>query len=206
MTDLNGAFEPSYIGPRVEIEGDRLTFFWRGAPSLVTTFTASQEGEKTVLNLGYIGLKNRLTDEEPYAFVTSCSYENDTLTVVKNYVISGESVDVMHRTENSIYGDVTVVDDILLPLIEGSWRADSFGFEVTFKDGKLIMNGSFAGEQDIICVKYNYDKSDKMYIRSKDPSVEAMFGLTDYCYENGRLTAIIPVCDAPSVTVEFNRI
>ena len=169
-------------------------------------FTLSSEGEKTVLKLESGELRNSPDDESAYAVITGCIYEDDKLTVVENYAISGEKTEVLERTKNSVYGDITRVDDILNPLINGKWECSEYKIKMGFDNGKVKINMNQREKENYICMKYNCDKSGKMYIRNADPSDEAIGGLVRVYYENGCIYGTIPVCDAPSIQMVLKKV
>ena len=51
MPKLDGAYEPTHIGPRVEIDGDNITILWQGGVTLSTTFKQKKWGDKLLLLL-----------------------------------------------------------------------------------------------------------------------------------------------------------
>lgn len=201
MHNFDGAYEPSHIGPRAEIEGDRIIILWRGAPALETTFTVEMQGERAVLSLAENGLCNP-ADSEPYAYITEIFFEDGSLTVTKDYRFSGADTDVMQKTTNSRYGNVTIVTDELLPLIQGSWSDDEGFVKLTVEGDTLICGKE---RTQIVGVRYNYETGGRLYIRDIEPSRESIAHCRDVYFESGELHAVIDVCDAPSMEFTLKR-
>ena len=202
MHSFDGAYEPSHIGPRVEIEGDRIIILWRGAPALETTFTVAMQGERAVLSLAENGLCNP-TDSEPYAYITEIFFEDGSLTVTKDYRFSGSDTDVYEKTTNSRYGNVTIVTDELLPLIQGSWSDENGFISLTIEGDTLICDKE---RVQIIGVRYNYESGERLYIRDADPSRESIAHQRAIYFEGGELHTVIDVCDAPSMEFTLKRV
>ncbi len=210
MKELDGAWEPKgYIGPRVEIEGKKLTRLWKGTSVLETKFSIEKEGDKTVLKLKNHELRYP-NDRKAYATVKECYVQDDTLVLVDDFPITGESRDELVKTENSRYGDVTIVDDEFLPVLQGKWKCTTSdmcmefdGNTVKFGYNDSMVNNSIA----IVTVRYRYDfHSGDVYIIDKDPAKEfvGMFG--KIVFRGGILSTYIPVCDANPQYMIFEKI
>ncbi|MBO6140271.1 MAG: hypothetical protein J6O40_00625 [Ruminococcus sp.] len=200
MLKLDGAYEPSYIGPRVEITGDLITVLWRSAPALSTRFTTIENGERVLLRLEDNALRNT-PDSEPYATVKEIYFENDTLTVVNDYPISGESTEEMKRTDKSRFGDVNFATKELLPQVFGKWKCESFHAELSFA-GDILQGMT---KTRIVGLRYNYENGDRIYIKDADPARDRIDCFYNLYLEGGRLFATIDVSDAPSLTLEFAK-
>ena len=159
MPKLNGAYEPSHIGPRVEIEGDNITTLWRGGVTLSTTFKQKKWGDKLLLLLEDNKLKYSY-EAQSYAEIKEIYFKKGELTVVKQFPLSGEDTDVMKKTKNSRYGDVTMVTDELLPQIQGEWKSDFA--KLRFAGDKLMLDKY--GGRKIVGVRYNYEGGSRIYI------------------------------------------
>ena len=201
MHRFDGAYEPGHIGPRVEIEGEQIVILWRGAPALTTTFTVSRQGEKDVLILADNSLR-QTPDSEPYATVSEIYFEGGRLVVTKDFPFSGLDTDVLERTENSRYGNVTLVTDELLPLVQGRWGDDT-GFNDLLIEGDILT--SCDTKTQIIGVRYNYELGERLYIRDIEPSRESIACYRALYYEGGELHAVVEVCDAPSMEFTLKR-
>ena len=135
--DLTGAWEPeNYIGPRVEITGDRLIRLWNSSPVLETTYRMERSGDRIVLVLEDTALCYSGSDT-PYATVKECWYEDGAITVVDNFPITGESTDVLYPTENSRYGNVDDVSDQVLPQLQGKWKALDSDWNLSFEGNTM---------------------------------------------------------------------
>ena len=198
MLSLDGAYEPSHIGPRAEITGDLLTLLWRGSPTLSAHFTALETGGRVYLKLDENGLRNT-PDSDPYATVKEVYFEDGRLTVLEDFPFSGESTEVMERTENNRYGNVTLVTGELLPLVQGSWKSDMLGVPLRFEGDYLV--GLTKTRR--VGLKRNYEQGGRIYIADADPARSNIEGFYNMYIENGRLFATVDVCDAPSIVIEY---
>ncbi len=210
MKELDGAWEPNYLGPRVEIKGKKLIRLWRGAPVLTTSFSVKKDGERLVLTLKENGM--RYTDDSaPYAEIKECYFENGVLTFKDFFPISGESVEELRKTENGRYGNVTVVDKEILPALRGTWT------EVTSDpDSKWKTRFKFSGSRmyfgfgddlnnsvEIVCVRHN--SYPEIKIIDKDPSKDGVGHFGQISFRGDTLSTYIPVCDAPSVEMTLKK-
>ena len=205
---LDGAWEPSYIGPRVEIEGNRLIRLWRSAPVLETNFTTEERDGRLYLLLADTALRYA-SDAEPYATIKEVWYENGALTFVDDFPISGESSDVLRPTTNSRYGNVTLVTEAVLPDLQGKWiQTDAGGADgmVLIFDGSRIRlgyGGTIEEEADIVIVRNNYDS--EIRIVDADPSKEIIGWFDDVRWDGSMISCRVPVMDAPSMYFRFVR-
>ncbi len=200
LPDLDGAWEPEgYIGPRVEISGNELVRLWRNMPVLTTTFTIREEDGRFLLTLADNGLRNT-PESDPYATVRECRYEDGVITFVDDFPYSGESIEVLYPTTNSRYGNVTIADETVLPLLEGRWTDSDSTFFLDFQ-GNTMAYGYVdypVGETEILTVRHN--SSGEIRIVEEDPAVMdtvGMFGTMKW--EDGIIFTYIPITDiAPS--------
>ena len=206
--ELDGAWEPkNYVGPRVKIEGSRLTRLWQNSPVLTTAFSAEKQGDRVTLKFETSDLCY-VNSEKPYATVKECFYEDGGLTFVDDFPITGESRDTLYRTQNSRYGNVTVVDGETLPLLQGKWvREESEeyiifrGNEICCGYGKDLKN---CGE--FVTVRRNGERDKECFdVVNKDPSKNMLGYYVNVRYEHGVITAQIPVCDAPQIIISFKK-
>ncbi len=125
MEQLNGAWEPrGYIGPRAEIEGNRIAILWRGLVVLDTTFAVKEENG--VVHLMLKETAKRYPDSpKPYAEVTDCRFENGELTIEEYFPITGPSSDTLVRTQNTRYGRGTLLPAVPDELL-GEWVCDDW--------------------------------------------------------------------------------
>ncbi len=191
FSELEGAWEPNYVGPRVEIEGDRFIRLWNGGVVLDTTFTAERDGDAILLHLADTAMRYT-PDDRPYATMTSCRWENGTLTLTDDFPITGESSDTLLPTTKSRYGDVTILDDVL-PLLAGDWEDDT-GLSLRIEGDRMLCGGDAA---EVIAVRYNWDSSERIFLIDRDPSRHGLFGFSEVRVFGDSLFATIPIMDAP---------
>ncbi len=192
FSELEGAWEPGYVGPRVEIEGDRFIRLWNGGVVLDTTFTAERDGDAILLHLQDTALRHT-PNGEPYATMKSCRWENGALTLTDDFPITGESIDTLLPTTKSRYGDVTILDDVL-PLLAGDWE-DELGMTISFEGDRMLCRGRAA---EVIAVRYNWDSSERIFLIDRDPAKHGLFGFSEVRVFGDRLFATVPIMDAPA--------
>ena len=208
--DLEGAWEPEYIGTRIEIKGDHLTILYRNRIVLDTNFALLTDGEVKILRLA----NNRLSyrdDKDDYAVIDKLYLENNQLHFETTYNIIGKDEEILNKTEASRYGDVEIVDDKFLPKLQGKWKAPNANFILEIKGNVMICRYSDGSEMDRneITVIHNNDESDPNYchIIHKDPAVMEGVGIfTRFTYENGKLITYEIIFDADSPCLEFEKI
>ncbi len=201
---LDGAWEERGVyGPRIEIAGKRLTVFWRNSPVLETTFTTAARDGATELIPKKRGLRyrNAVTD---YAELTGLVFNDGALTVTEYFPITGESKTVLHRTENSRFGNYDFADERFGELA-GTWKDGNGYVTLVFKGGKLEINGRKVSVR-LLKPKGDCSPYAALRIADSDASVSGWDGMSDFVYDHGVITARIDVCDAPSVTVTFTRV
>lgn len=202
--ELNGYWEePGVIGTRIEITGKSIVILWRNSPVLETKFTVIELKDKTLLHLKHSGLRyaGAVTD---YATVMTLTYKDGLLELTEFFPITGQSKTILKKTENSRYGNYTVVDRQALPIIKGKWVSEDGHFTILFKDDCLIVGDLSV---NIHVLQSNSDYSDKgaLKIVDADPSHYDILNFNEMVYKKGAITATIPVCDAPSYITVFKR-
>ena len=199
---LDGAWEErGVIGTRVEIKTPEITVLWRNTPVLETKFKAENRDGETVLKLKNDGLRYPNTYSD-FAKVTELVYSDGKLIFKKLFVISGEDCEILEKTENSRYGNYTIADKEILHLLKGEWVTEDGYFHLNFCGDVLNVNGN---KISIHALKSNsgYPNRNIYKIVDADPSNYGIHDFSEMTYDNGRLVAVIPVCDAPSIIVEF---
>ncbi len=111
MKNLDGAWEPKgYIGPRVEISGNKLVRLWMNSPVLETKFSVIEKDGRTELKLENNELRYS-GSAKAYATVEECRVEGDAIVFTDFFPITGKSTEERYRTEKSRYGDGTGVEN-----------------------------------------------------------------------------------------------
>ena len=207
---LDGAWKPRDYGTRIEIDGDVMLILWMNRPILETTFTVTEEDGKTVLHLEKTGLREP-GDKKDYAQITGCWVENGVMHFVKVFDIAGEKEEFLSPTTESRYGNVTVVTEQELPRLEGTWKETS-GMKYTLRiEGEKIFwrfaEYEWEGPVEIAVVRYNWEKDEnKFTIRAKDPAREYVGHFTTFDYRDGKLHTYMPVYDADSPKLVFEKV
>lgn len=206
--ELDGAWEPKgYVGPRVEIKGKELVRLWMGSPVLRTEFTVEKQGEKMVLHLKKTALSYEGSSSS-YATVKECFVQDGGMTFVDDFPISGESRDTLYPTQNSRYGNVTIVDEQALPLLKGIWKQTDYDAEIRFQ-GNVISFGygyDFKDSTRIVTVRKNWENGDRIYVINEDPARSDVGCYEDMYLEAGVVHVRIPVCDAKPIFLEFVKV
>ena len=203
--ELTGSWEePGVIGTRIEIEKNRVLILWRNGPVLDTTFTVEKTPEGVLrLRLKENGLRYESADSD-YASVTDLYWKDGALHYCQLFPISGPSEEILKKTENSRFGNYTDVSRKILPELQGRWKDTTGYHELRFR-GSILENGT---EKIRVCVLHsNYLKEDDPVYRvvDADPAKYSVFFFGSMDYRNGELTAVIPVCDAPSIDLTFHK-
>lgn len=207
---LNGAWKPHDYGTRIEIDGENILILWMNRPQLETTFTVTEENGKTVLHLEKTGMRER-GDQKDYAQITGLWVEDGQMHFVKVFDIAGEKSEVLLLTTESRYGNVTVVTERELPRIEGIWKTND-RMEYTLKIEGERLSWRFAeyeweGPVEFAVVHENWENDpDKFTIRPKNPAVDYFRGFTTFNYRDGKLYTQIPVYDAESPQLVFEKV
>ena len=208
--ELEGAWEPDYIGTRLEIQDDHLTILYRNRVVLDTNFVMSTDGEVKILRLEKTGLRYR-DDKDDYAVVDKIYLEGNQLHFNKTYKISGKDEEILNKTKASRYGDVEIVDEKFLPKLQGKWKAPNSDYILEFRGNVMVCRYSDGTEMDRneITVIHNNDESDPNYchIIHKDPALmEGVSIFSRFTYENGKLITYEIIFDADSPRLEFEKI
>ena len=207
---LDGAWKPHDYGTRIEIDGDNILILWMNRPQLETTFTVTEEDGKTVLHLEKTGMRER-GDQKDYAQITGLWVENGQMHFEKVFNIAGEKSEVLLPTTESRYGNVTVVTEKELPRIEGLWKTNG-RMDYTLKIEGEKISWRFAeyeweGPAEFAVVHENWEEDpDKFTIRPKNPAVDYFRGFTTFNYRDGKLHTQIPVYDAESPQLVFEKV
>ena len=206
---LEGAWKPRDYGTRIEITGDTMLILWMNRPQLETTFTVEEEDGKTVLHLEKTGLRER-GDKKDYAQITGCWIEDGVMHFVKVFYIAGEKTELLSPTAESRYGNVTVVTEQELPRLEGIWKETGrMNYTLRIEGEKIFWrfaNYEWEGPVEIAVVRNNWEKEpDRFTIRAKDPAREYIGCFTTFDYRDGKLQTYIPVCDAESPKLVFEK-
>ena len=207
--ELEGAWEGKYIGTRIEIQGDQITILYRNRPVLETTFTLLENGEIKYLRLINVGLRYK-EDSKDYAIIDKIYLENEQLHLYKTFYIAGEHNEILHKINNSRYGDVTVVDEEILPKLQGFWKAPNSSYILEIKGNKLICRykDDVLSEDKITVVHYNDETDPNLFsIINKDPArLEGVCMFTNFTYQDDKLSAYEIIFDDDSPRLEFEKI
>ena len=216
---LEGAWQPSDIGTRIEITGDTMLILWRNTPALETRFSVTEEDGKYVLHLENTELRhasadlrmkrtNRANDGMVYAHVTGCWVEDGTMHLLKRFDIAGDREEILKPTNQSRYGDVTIVTEEMLPRLRGLWRTKDGDTALEFVGETLrCRNRGLSWDPEeipVAVVRYNY-APEEIHIVHKDPAMESVFYFSDLRYDNGKLVALMHVADANSIEFVFEK-
>ena len=207
---LDGAWKPRDYGTRIEIDGDHILILWMNRPQLETTFTVAEENGKTVLHLEKTGMRER-GDKKDYAQITGLWVEDGVVHFVKVFDIAGEKTELLSPTAESRYGNVTVVTEQELPRLEGLWKETGrMNYTLRIEGEKIFWRFAeyeWEGPVEIAVVHENWEKDpDKFTIRAKHPAVEYIGHFTTFDYRDGKLQTFIPVYDAESPKLVFEKV
>lgn len=207
---LDGAWKPRDYGTRIEIDGNHMLILWMNRPQLETTFTVTEEDGKTVLHLEKTGLRER-GDQKDYAQITGLWVEDGQMHFVKVFDIAGEKSEVLSPTTESRYGNVTVVTEKELPRIEGVWKTkDRMDYTLKIEGEKIswrFAKYEWEGPVEFAVIHENWETDpDKFKIRPKNPAVDYFRGFTTFDYRDGKLHTEIPVYDAESPKLVFEKV
>ena len=207
---LDGAWKPRDYGTRIEIDGENILILWMNRPQLKTTFTVTEEDGKTVLHLEQTGLRER-GDQKDYAQITGLWVEDGQMHFVKVFDIAGEKSELLSLTTESRYGNVTVVTEKELPRIEGVWKTkDRMDYTLKIEGEKIswrFAKYEWEGPVEFAVIHENWETDpDKFKIRPKNPAVDYFRGFTTFDYRDGKLHTEIPVYDAESPKLVFEKV
>ncbi|MBR7071318.1 MAG: hypothetical protein IKI29_04060 [Clostridia bacterium] len=202
--ELNGAWEErGVIGTRIEIDGNKLTVLWRSAPVLETTFRMAQKDGLLELKLKHNGLRYQ-NDVKNYATIRRIIFADGKLEVTQDFPISGESQEILQKTDRTRYGNYEI-DDSILPQLQGTWKSNDGYFEITFHKDKMNFCGLVTRVHAL--KPKNISNGAELYmIADQDSSVEGWHGFSRLQYYGGILTSTMFVCDAPSVQYIFKKV
>ena len=208
IKELDGNWEvPGIIGTRIEIVKSKLTVLWRNSPVLTTHFTCEKalEGKRIDLRLKETGLRYTASQKD-YARIASLYWQDGKLYMEEEFPITGQNFQTLEKTENSRYGNVTVEDRNIFPLLKGTWKDQAGYYELTFsKKDTLTVNGhSFTVH--IVRDKYEGPDDQTYRIIDQDAAKDGLAGFYRLAYTGGIIRGSIMVCDAPSVEVIFEKI
>ena len=201
--ELSGAWEErGVIGSRIEIEKNELVILWRGGVVLKTKFKASEDEDgKITLTLH----ENKLRyagSYSSYASVSRLQYFDKKLEFEETFPITGKSICVLEKTNNTRYGNYDIVDGAVLKSLCGEWKSQDGYQTLVFDKDTLIVNG----EKRKIHVLKSRDENARGYmIADADPSADYIGGLYRITYLGSHIEATIHVCDAPSIGIKFER-
>lgn len=200
--DINeSVWEPRYsTGPRVELSGGRFICLWMSEVILDTAFEVTNEGEETVLLLEERSLS--YPDQEPYADLARVSIRDGVMYLEQDHRISGPSTQELVPTENSRYGNVTLITDEVLPLLQGDWTDGSCTLHIK----GTVLSGDLVPEPVVFeAVRRNSCSADRVWLIDRDPAVHSVGRFEEMWLEGDRLVAHILVCDGPQLYIEFDR-
>ncbi len=206
MGRFDGAWEEKgVIGPRLEIDGDKVIFLWQASVVLETRFDTVQEGGKTVLRLEHNGLRNE-GSLDPYAVITEFYFNGTALITVADFRFSGKCETRFFPTSNSRYGNVTLVNDEYLPQLCGVWESKYTDLVFDGETLRICGHGMSNPELEltIVCARPN-SSPDKVAILDKDPSKHNIGDFYSVIFSGGKITASIEVCDDRPVNIDFTK-
>ena len=200
---LLGAWEePGVVGTRVEIDAKTVQILWQGGVVLDTPYTAKAEDDRIVLLLKKTGMRYAGAGSD-YAAVTALYYADGTLVFRERFPITGESECRLKKTENSRYGNYDVADDEYLPLLQGVWRDDSGFYQLRVVRDVLTCDGR--GVRIRILRGRGACGNGCVQIVDADPAKHGLLHFCNVRFADGEITAMLPVCDAPSCLYRFKR-
>ncbi len=206
---LDGAWKPSDYGTRIEIAGDRMLILWMNRPVLETAFAVAEEDGKTVLHLEKTGMRER-GDTKDYAQVTGLWVEDGVMHFVKMFDIAGEKTELLSPTTESRYGNVAVVTEEVLPRLEGIWKETGpMNYTLKIEGEKIFWRFAkyeWEGPVEIAVVHENWERDPERFtVRAKDPTQSYVGHFTVFEYRDGKLHTQIPVYDAESPKLVFEK-
>ncbi len=207
MGRFDGAWEErGVIGPRVEIDGERIVFLWQASTVLETRFDIVQDGGKVVLRLEHNGLRNS-GSLDPYAVINEIYYDGSALVIDADYRFSGLSEARLFPTTNSRYGNVTLVDDEILPVLQGRW--ESKYTDLIFESNTLSICGHGEEKTDItteiVTARTNGYDSGEVMILDKNPANRGIGDFYSLYFSSAAITGCIQVCDADAMKIVFTK-
>ncbi len=206
IKDYYGFWEPSHLGPRMELDETYYIQLWRGGEVLKTTYKTKEQDGKLFIYPDEAGLRYT-ANSNPYATIKECFFEGESFTITENFPISGDSTDTYKRTKNNRYGNFEIADAEYLPFLEGIWSSGSAMLKIQenklyFGYDKEDLNHSDA--LSITVLKCGYD--DEISLHHINPSVDMLHNYNRIVLRDNKLYATIPVCDAPSFEQIFEKV
>ena len=206
---LQGFWQPSDYGTRIEITGDQFMVLWRNRPVLVTTFSVKRDKEGYVVQLKETGLRYEGASSD-YASVTGCRLKDGKMYLKKLFPISGPSEEILSKTTNSRYGNVTVITEEMMPYLTGLWKTANGNYEMKIEKGMLtwrFKGSNWEKPEAIAVVRPNYKLgSDEFSIVNKDPANEFVCHLLQFRHVNGKLITHMLIHDATAPDIIFEKV
>ena len=207
-SELQGYWIPGDFGTRVEISGDEFLLLWQNKPVLKTTFTVEEKDGSLILHLAESGMRYS-GDAKDYGTVKECRWHDGAMYFTKFFPITGDSPEVLHKTENSRYGNVDLVNEEILPLLQGAWKADNHGYELKIEGSSLQYRwgkGKWEKPVPIAVVKSRSRYSGGVLrVVNADPAQRTVGCFIEFTYTGGTLETCIPVCDADAPRLVFRQ-
>ena len=205
---FQGFWQPGDYGTRIEITGDQFMVLWRNRPVLVTTFSVKKEKDDYVAQLKETGLRYEGAASD-YATVTDCRLKDGKMYLSKLFPISGPSDEVLSKTTNSRYGNVTVITEEMMPYLSGLWKTANGNYEMKIEKGMLTWRykGSKWEEPEAIAVvrpNYKLDPNE-FSIVNKDPANDFVCHLMEFRHVNGKLITHMLIHDATAPDIIFEK-
>ena len=125
--------------------------------------------------------------------------------------IAGEKSEVLSPTTESRYGNVTVVTENELPRIEGIWKTSGrMNYTLKIEGEKIswrFAEYEWEGPVEFVVIHENRENDpDKFTIRPKNPAADYFTGFTTFDYRDGKLHTQIPIYDAESPQLVFEKV
>ena len=196
MNKLNGYYEEKgVIGTRIEINYPNILVLWRNSPVLKTKFKVKDN--KLILEENNLKYEN---SESSYAIVTSIILKDDKLEFKENFPITGESITVLSKTENTRFGDYEIVDEIFKKL-QGKWKADNLSSELIIKNDTLILD-----DKKVKAHVLKLSSNNNYKIVDQDPSKYEIFYFDILEYNGENIIGRVMVYDAEPIIIKFKNI
>ncbi|MBQ3865957.1 MAG: hypothetical protein II776_03565 [Clostridia bacterium] len=204
---LFGAWEePGVIGTRVEIDRECAVVLWRGAVVLNSPYILRKEGEALRLVLRKTGLRYPRAASD-HGSLTGLVFTGDSLRVTKCFPVTGESEEILRKTDHTRFGNFAEAPEIL-PLLAGGWTDGDY-LRLTVEKGCAVLDG----ERHPATVLRSLSDG-RLFLADKDPTVTEWRGLDRFEIlmhsvtpsSKDLLSSRIFVCDAPSIPVILRRV
>lgn len=195
--------EPGVIGTRIEIDRSRVLVLWRNDAVLDTPYTVRKDEKTDVLRLELrrTGLRYSKASSD-YAEVTGLEYADGVLRFREHFPISGDSESLLRKTENSRYGNYTVVDNEILPQLQGEWVCEGWSLPFRIRGDRMTVNGETL---PIHVLQSRGSCPDGYKIVHADPSHYDLHHFIEVMFDGSEIRAVLPVCDAPSMCFVYRR-